>query len=281
MDLPQLTDLLSGALQSTAFNNLALGAFGAFFGAWGAQAVISSGQRRQLVVAELNSINAALNLCFSICNVYGSQKKQHALPMLESIEKIRAERDAIAEKNKVLSAPLSLVLQSPLDLRTISPVKTPIELLERLVFEKIAMQGRGLAAFNALVGAVHNLNAAIDFREALLIDFKRQNLPSDQSIPFYLGDRNSVGHSDTRYPDSVKAINLYASDCIFFAKTLAEDLSRHGAAVRKKHSSWFRDSLPKLSEMDLSPMLKAGLLPPDKDYENWLAGFPKEQSRTR
>jgi len=50
-------------------NNLATivaGGFGAYFGAWSAQAIIARKQDRQSVVAELNSINAVLAADFMI-----------------------------------------------------------------------------------------------------------------------------------------------------------------------------------------------------------------------
>ena len=63
-------------------NNLATivaGGFGAYFGAWSAQAIIARKQDRQSVVAELNSINAVLAADFMITNVFIGFKKQHVL----------------------------------------------------------------------------------------------------------------------------------------------------------------------------------------------------------
>ena len=61
-------------------NNLATivaGGFGAYFGAWSAQAIVARKQDRQSVVAELNSINAVLAADFMITNVFIGFKKQH------------------------------------------------------------------------------------------------------------------------------------------------------------------------------------------------------------
>jgi hypothetical protein len=71
------------------FNTLVAGAFGAFFGAWGAQAVISRSQFKQSIVTELNAINAAMALCFAICNRFVALKKQHLKPLFDKYRKAR------------------------------------------------------------------------------------------------------------------------------------------------------------------------------------------------
>jgi hypothetical protein len=273
MDFQQLTYFIFAAIQSSASSSIFTGAFGAFFGAWGAQAVISRGQRRQLVIAELNSINAALSVCFSICNTYANLKKQQALPILQAVEQARLNRDSIVEKNKALSPPFRLPVEVNFDFQTIVAPKVPTELLERTIYEKIAIQGRGLGAFNSMVNAVNNLNSAISYREQLMHDFKERNPPANEKLRLYLGDKTADGGADSRYPDCVKAINSGVDDCIFLSKTISDDLARYGETLRGKHTGWLMGPLPKIAKIDWSRLSESGLLPPEANYEGWLKGF--------
>ncbi|WFU07666.1 hypothetical protein QA646_10015 [Rhizobium sp. CB3090] len=273
MELHEAMNWIADSIQSPAFNNLSTGAFGAFFGAWGAQAIISRGQRRQSVVAELNNISAALGLCFSICNTYASLKAQHVRPLSKSVEDAREQRRLIDEKNKNLRGPLRRPLELTFDFRTIPRPRAPIELLEKLVFEKIAMRGRGPIAFIALMNAVDSLNSAIAFREELILDIKARNLPAKELVSLYLGSPVSDRGTDSRYPDSVEAIDSHTNDCIFFSQIVAADLAEYGKAFRKKHSGPLTRALPKLPAADWSSLREQQLLPDESNYASWLSSF--------
>jgi hypothetical protein len=273
MNLPEATNLISTILQSTAFNNLTTGAFGALFGALGAQAIVSRQQRRQSVVTELNNVNAALSLCFSTCSAFANAKRQHALPILDAIEDIRMQRDAIWETNKTLTAPLRLPFKPTLEFRTVVPVNVPIEQLERQIFGKISIYGRGLAALSELVRANKGLDHAIAYREELVVEYKGRERSPEEATHFYLGNTTSGG-TDTRYPNSVDAINSQMDACIFFSKILADDLARYGNALRKKNAGWLMRSLPKVAKIDWSPMMDNGIFPSEKTFEKWVKAFP-------
>jgi hypothetical protein len=272
MNFPQLMDLASGVLQSIAFNNFTTGAFGAFFGAWGAQAVISRGQRRQSVKTELNSINAALTLCRSTCSSYVNMKQQHALPALQSIEKVRAQLGALLEQKKASPERPPLSFNPTFDFRTIVPAIVPVLQLERQIFEKISIHSRGLAALNELLSAVRSLEIAIAFREQLIVEYKERKLNMNEGVQFYIGSETSNG-TDSRYPDCVNGINFYVDSCIFFSKILADDLAQHATALREKNAGLLMGSLPKVAPVDWSPLLKTGLLPKNETYSKWLENF--------
>jgi hypothetical protein len=78
---------------------LAAAAFGAFAGAW----INARIQARKTALAEINSINAALALSFSICNRAVSLKKQHVSQMVMRYE--RAQRDYAQQLVKLRTKP--------------------------------------------------------------------------------------------------------------------------------------------------------------------------------
>src|ERR1700732_1327881 len=84
-------EILKNFSESEAFSTIVAGAFGAFFGAWGAQAVISRNQAKERVIAELNSVRAALMLGFSISNAFVGLKKQHILSLQQQYEEAQRE----------------------------------------------------------------------------------------------------------------------------------------------------------------------------------------------
>ncbi len=108
---------------SDAFNTLVVGAFSAFFGAWGAQAVIRRGQTKQTMVGELNGISAALALCFTISNRYMSLKRQHVRAMRDSYE--QALQDFEASRRRPSPPGQPRVIDFRADLHTLPPIKVP------------------------------------------------------------------------------------------------------------------------------------------------------------
>jgi len=67
----RLLEMAKQFVGSNLFGTLVTAAFGAFAGAYLAGRV----QHKRAVVAELNSIKAALSLCFTICKAFDSRKE--------------------------------------------------------------------------------------------------------------------------------------------------------------------------------------------------------------
>lgn len=248
----------------------------AFAGAVGAQVIISLAQTRQAVVAELNSVRAALMLSFSICNVFMGLKRQHLRPLRNRFTQARQEHEQVVQALAAGHQVPALEIQA--DLQTISPVMVPASLLERYVFEKMTIQGRGLATAVQLVSAIDGLARAIAYRNDLVADFHATAPMTPLMLAErYLGLRTADGVIDDRLPGNVEALFQQADDCIFFAKLLADDLLEHGNKLRR-HYSWRIARLPRPRVADWTIAERAGLIPPSAQYADWLRGFRKPPS---
>jgi hypothetical protein len=64
-------------------------------------------------------------------------------------------------------------------------------------------------------------------------------------------------------------------DVIFFSHLLCEELAEHGNSVLNKFKSQFKGAMEQINAIELSPEKTAGLMPPNEQYSEWLAGFPK------
>jgi hypothetical protein len=76
-------------------------------------------------------------------------------------------------------------------------------------------------------------------------------------ITMYFGLPGRTGHIDTVYPDKMEAICNNIDNCIFFIKTLAEELMEHGRKISKE----FGRRSPKIHKIDLTRAEQAGLIP--------------------
>jgi hypothetical protein len=265
--------IVARLLPPNFFWTLASGAFGVFVGAW----VTNRTQRKKAVITELNNIRAASVLCVSICNVAIGLKKQHVQPMRDAYERTQQEyQQAIAQaRNKGPQPSIALGV----DLQTIVPPKMPTDLLERCVFDEIAISGRALAASVQLIGAIDGLDKAIDFRNQIIADFRKTTPMSLRDIHSkYLGLKADA-IVDRTFPACTIGIYEQTNDCIFFSRILAKDLLAYGNSLRRRHAHKLMLGLPRLEAVDWSNAERAGLMPDDKFYASWLQGFKPKLSK--
>jgi hypothetical protein len=161
------------------------------------------------------------------------------------------------------------------DFQTISPVRTPTDILERYLFEKIAIRGRGLAAAVTLLGAIDRLDMSVKYRNQLIAEIQKAALPVEALAKKYFGARTAEGTLDERFPSNITAIVEQTDDCIFFSKLLVEDLLAYGTRLRKQYAWKFRLP-PKPKGADWS--MSTDLIPPTAQYQGWLRGFPRRPS---
>lgn len=150
MDRNLFLEQICKIAESDVFGTLVAGAFGALFGAWGAQLAISRAQNKQALIGEINAVRSAHMLCFSIINRFLSMKRQNVVPMQTKYSEQRDNHAKIVEESKGRAGPVTINIQA--DLKTLPTVKVPTEALELLIFEKISIQGRALAATADLLG---------------------------------------------------------------------------------------------------------------------------------
>jgi hypothetical protein len=264
---PHLPQFFFGTLLGT----LLAAAFGAFAGAL----ATSRRESRRAVTTELNCINAALMVCFSICNAFVSLKRQHVRPMAERYTAARKQY----ERARVHKGGGRAEERIQADLQTLPLIRLPIETVERFVFEKISVRGRALAATVSLTGAIDALHSAIKHRNDLITVFHRASpLPHDMLAEKYFGIRSATGVIDESYSSGLTAIVLGTDDCIFFSRQLSDDLYEYGKQLRHRHLCRLRFGLPSLTgPADWSEAEAEGLIPPATQYENWLKGFTKRR----
>jgi chaperonin GroES len=271
INLPELWRNVFQSFPPYFLGTLASAAFGAFAGAW----INSRVQTKRVVVAELNSVSAAMSLCFSICNISIGLKRQYVAPMHDAYERTLKEYAEAVATLKLGHHRSVFVLRA--DLQTLLPPKMPTELLERCVFEKISIRGRALAAAVQLVGSIDGLASAIEGRNDVIKEL--QGAP-DRKLreEKYLGLRSAEGVTDDRYRASIKGIFDQTNDCIFFSRILAEDLLKYGNHLRKRCVRRLMLGLPKLAAADWSTAERAGLMPSADLYKAWLDGFKANPS---
>lgn len=271
MDWQFLLEASRQFLSSSAFGTLIAAGAGAFAGALGAQAIISRTEKRQELTSELNSVRAALMLCFSICNTFVSLKRQHVRPIRNNYVAAQQEHEAFQERATMAA---DGVYELHAELRTLSPPKVPIEILERYVFERISISGRALAAAAQLIGAIDGTFKSIAYRNELVREFQTANLSPRSLTEKYLGLTTAHGAADERFRHSVTGLYEQTDDCIFFARILADDLLAYGNRLRLR-LPW-KDRLlrvRKLQPADWTIAERSGLLPTDEQYADWLRGF--------
>jgi hypothetical protein len=123
-----------------------------------------------------------------------------------------------------INAPLEILF----DLRTITPVKLPLAILQNQVFEKLSLSGRPLSLMTILSQSAETLETSLRNRNGLAAEFERRNEPNNAAlIPEYLGLRQPPGKINEKYPDFVRAIFATTDDVIFFSLLLAKDLVAH------------------------------------------------------
>ncbi len=280
MNWQAVFDAIGQFSKTAAFATLMTGAFGAFFGALGAQVITSRYQTKQSVVAELNSVRAALMLCFSICNRFVSLKRQLVLPMRNRYVQARQGYDQFAEQAKVHVGPPPLVHELPADLQTIPPVTLPSAILERQLFERISISGRALAAAVDLLGAFDGLKKTIGDRNDLIAELhKRSPIPPKELTELYFGITTADGVTDERFSATVDGIFRQTDDCIFFSRLLADDLTDYGRRLRRRYAWRYRLHIPKFVVADWSIAERQGLMPAATEYADWLRGFKTRTTR--
>ncbi|RDV01172.1 hypothetical protein [Undibacter mobilis] len=258
------------------FSTFASAAMGAFAGA----VATSWRERRRAVIQEINNINAARTLSFSICNGFIAQKKQHIRGLKKEYDAARTE--FIKAQAAAAAAPGKLhVVELSANYGTLTQASLPIAALQSHVLEKISMTGRGLMCAVQLGQVYDAFNRSIADRNTLSVELRegrQKHGLSDKDVAYLYFGLPTVGGRDDRFKDNLTALSEYADDGIFFSKLLAEDLGAYGKALRRRNR-WRVWSLPRIGTEDWSDVEKEGLLPPAENYAAWLSAFAPRKSR--
>ena len=245
---------------------VATAALGLIIGAW----LTGRAQAKRRVIEELKALRAARAVCFAITNRALGLKRQHTRPMKERHNQAVA---AFKMHNQGL-------LELALDLQTLSQLKFPSDVLERIVFEKTAIGEKGLAVAVALSGAIDDLRNSISYRNELISEFreKRDTMTELERIELYLGTPKA-GEIDNRFAHNVQALYSQTDDCIFFSMLLADELLNYNNALYSRSKLRFRLGKQKLLPADWSKAREANLIPDEAAYSDWVTGFKRQPTK--
>jgi hypothetical protein len=244
-------------------------AFGTLVGAW----LTSRSQEKRRIVEEVKALHAAHSLCFSIVNRAFALKRQQVRPMKQRHDEAVAAFLTHQQNGQG-------VLELKLDLQSLSPLKFPGDLLEKMVFEKCGVSAKGYAAAISLTGAIDDLKNATDYRNDLISDFRARNAEMNelQRIQLYVG-APSAGQVDNRFPHNIEALSQKTDDCIFFSMTLVDELLRRSDQLWARNRWKYRLGVPKLLPADWTMAKEAGLVPDETEYANWIRGFQRPPTK--
>lgn len=251
--------------------------FTAAFGAFAGAVAASRAHNKRTIVAELNALNAAHELAVATANIILAVKRQHVLPLKEDFERIRvsyANHKAMRKAGAQL-APFHFIV----DMRSLTLPATPHVALEKMIFEKTLARGRALAALVTLVGSIDGLAISFKARNEIIEGRRTAQWNDQERLEFVLGLRTANGVIDERFPSNIAGIVAQTDFCIFYAKTLANDLADYANTLRSKYSWFYLLRMSKIDKTDWSYAEKLGLMPNDDEYRDWLRGFQPRLTR--
>ncbi|MCX2699217.1 hypothetical protein [Ochrobactrum chromiisoli] len=232
-----------------------IGGLGAYFGAWGAQRSINKQMRLQRITEAINTANAAHSLTAVIFNQAASLKKQHYLPLFEKWSETR-------EQIKKGVKEIEIHLQTP------PAIHFPLAELSALVFGKLTLNGRPLAALSELLQAQQAFNHLIAAHDDLRKEL--QGKPISYVAPIYLSLETQHGQ-DSRYKDWCSGSLEVLDDFLFFSDVLAKDLVEHATRVRKNAGWRMRFNLPYANSAPKVLPEAVYLVPNHEYHKKWLA----------
>lgn len=240
---------------------------GVFAGAMTAQKIAERSKLRNEITKELRNTNVGTTLAIIIANLAMAIKKQYVLDLKTSYDKNLEDYANFKSKKAPFITPTMNLCQ----LQEISP---PINKLEDIAFNHIAINTRAIAATTALTDAINNLNNAIVQRNQLIANFKLNIFPKGASIShMYFGIPFGEGNTNQEYGATIESIFLYTNDAIYFSTILVDDLSAHGKTLLKNNKKILRGSPLEVVGANFDQARKDGLIPTDKDYPTWNSGY--------
>jgi len=249
---------------------------GAFAGALAAQKISDRAKQRSELLQEIRGTNAAIAVCFTICNTGLSLKKQFIKDIYETYTAKKSELEEFQKRRAAGQQAPDLPFEFQADFRTLNMPLVPTDILRKQIYESISVGNRPLGLVAAISGAIDSLDDTIQKRNTLIERFRELGPEGDAQLPaFYFGLPYGLGHVSTEYSDSIESLNNLTNDIIFFSELLIKDLMEHGDSILKKYNKVSKSNKEKVSTVDLTEPREEGLMPDEKDYANWLKGFQK------
>lgn len=245
---------------------------GAFAGAYGATVIAARIEQKQQTLTEIQKTIATINTTLNIFNSFCSIKNQFIKDLRENYDVQLYEchqHRRLVEAGEIPAQPF--IYQA--DLLELTPIQTPIETLKNLSLGQISINTRAVTFLLTLSQSIDNYNKSLEFRNKII--YKCRGLEGNQSqiAKIYFGLPNEDGSIDKSYPDTIEGLYKLTDDCIFFSKTLCENLTTHGHSLAKSYGK----NSPLIPKIQPAKAESLGLLPNEKNYKDYLSDdfFPK------
>jgi hypothetical protein len=268
--LTQLATSPAPYLNSNFVTSLAGAGAGAWAGAYAAQRIAARTLERNELLSEIRNMATSFNLAVLICNVFLGLKGQHIERLKTAYDRKKGELQEIIRRRDGGELPADFQWEFAADFQTLTPILTPVDKLQNLVFEKLTSKRRTIVFASMLSQTVHLLNDAFAERTRLIEEF-RQSGPHSQAqlFQFYFALPDQQGTIDDRYGTILTAIHRYADDCIYFSKSIADDLSASGKTLERLFEKKFRSKAPSVGVMKIEKEEYLNLLPDAREYSSW------------
>lgn len=242
---------------------------GAAGGALGAQHIAERGKKREELIKEMRSVNAALSVNHALTNSVLALKKQYLVDMKAAFI---ADKEGFKNHGEAYQlTPNFMFLQ---------PQKYPTDTLRTLVFERVSVIGRPINLVLQIAATLDNLNDSVTNRNKLISETKGTFLFNAAALRyFYLGVPNPNGEIDMQYPHMMDAMFVQTDDAIHFTELLAKDLQAHGEQLGEQYHKLFpKEPKLKVTKIDYTAPKAEGLFPDPAAYVSWETGFQKAGS---
>lgn len=256
-----------------------IGTFGgAYAGARAADRIATRKAQRAELLARVMECNAALSLCAAVCNRALNYKRQFAREMHGQFMLVRAAVGAhfAAVQAGAAHGPMPV----DMNFRTMEQMQAPVVKLETVVLERIGLRGRPMQLAITLAECLPSLNLSVAERDRLIVEWRTSNRPDAEKVPLIYGFPIG-GEHDTRMLDAVEGIKKKTDDCIWFSRTLHDDLVAHAKKLRIEYGKKWSGALPALDRAYLHGAEEDGLFPDNDPYEDWCTSFVKSPPRTK
>ena len=254
----------------------------AFAGAFTAQNIAERNRRREDVLKELRSTNAAISLAFAICNAGIALKRQNIAPLRKQYDESKEALLEFKRRRKAGEIPRDQPFESEINARVLHVPKLDAGTLRAHVLDRINVAGRPLHLAVVLDDAATALTAMMEQRNQQVVEM--QQAGGQQAAGFmnrYFGLPTEDG-VDERYGNVLHAMADSVDDLIFFAQLLCKDLEQHGKRVLDRYPRRFfvfREAhLPRIQQINFEKPTEQGLVPGPQKYADWLTAFVAPQA---
>ncbi len=269
-----------GVVFNSAFMTSLVGALaGAFAGARAAQRIAERTKESDNLLGQLRATNAAMTVAYTICNSFIQLKKQHIQALHAGFNTQLAALQEFHRKRNAKEIPPEQPFEFLADLRSVQLPLMPIEVLQRLVFDKLSVAGRPLALAATIAGTIDTVKALMEKRAELITQF-RAIPPGGQAmtVALYFGLPYGDGRVSTEYKDTLEGLFNQVDNGIFFSELLCKDLKAFGDETLGKYKKLSKKTTERVTEIDFDLAKKEGLMPDESQFTDWLRGFVKAGS---